>query len=159
MPRARKTAPYTVRVIAVSSEWQAILRGAAKRATCVLLCALALAAGVFGMRRYVEREVAFPRTPPLVSLKNRPVWMTDFLAGQIAAGVRPAGVHSAFDHQMLVDRVAMLKTNPWIRNVRQVRRVYGKRPADTLEVDCDYRAPIALVKWGKDYWLVDGEGV
>ena len=159
MPRARKTVPYTVRVIAVSSEWQSILRGFAVRATGALLCGIALAAGVLGMRRYVESDVAFPKAPPAVSLKNRPVWMTDFLAGQIAAGVRPAGLHSAFDHQMLVDRVAMLKTNPWIRNVRQVRRVYGKRPADTLEIDCDYRAPIALVRWQKDYWLVDPDGV
>lgn len=72
---------------------------------------------------------------------------------------RPAGTHSAFDHQLLVNTLAMLKANPWIRQVRQVRRAYGKQPGDTLEVDCQYRAPVALVKWQDYFWLVDGDGV
>lgn len=136
-----------------------MLRRVGTHASGAALCLLVLAAGVFLLKRYVEREVAFPKKPPAVVLKNRPVWMSDFLATSIAESVRPAGAHSSFDHQMLVDRVAMLKTNPWIKNVRQVRRTYLQRPGDSLEIDCDYRAPIALVKWGKDYWLVDGEGV
>jgi len=37
--------------------------------------------------------------------------------------------------------------------------VYGQRPGDTLEVDCEFRAPIALVQWGQYYWLVDGDGM
>jgi hypothetical protein len=157
MAKSKKSNPYGMKRF--PPEWSAAIRVAAARATVTLLVAVVLSAGVFGMKRYVEREVALPKAPPAVLLKNRPVWMTDFLAGQIAASVRPAGLHSTFDHQMLVDRVAMLKTNPWIRNVRQVRRVYGKAPGDTLEIDCDYRAPIALVRWQKDYWLVDVEGV
>jgi hypothetical protein len=159
MGRSKKTTPYSVRIITVSSEWAVMLRRAATRVTVAALVVVVLSASVFGMKRYVERDVALPKAPPVVVLKNRPAWMTDFLAQQIAASVRPAGLHSAFDHQMLVDRVAMLKTNPWIRNVRQVKRVYGKKAADTLEIDCDYRAPIALVKWQRDYWLVDADGV
>jgi hypothetical protein len=143
----------------MSPETSAWLRRVGTQASAATLFVLVLAAGVFLLRRYVEREVAFPKKPPTVVLKHRPVWMSDFLAASIAESVRPAGAHSSFDHQMLVDRVAMLKTNPWIRNVAQVRRVHGAKPGDTLEIDCDYRAPIALVKWGKDYWLVDGEGV
>ena len=157
MAKAKKSNPYGLKRF--PAEWSAALLGGATRATVVALCAIVMAACVFGMKRYVEREVALPKAPPAVSLKNRPAWMTDFLAAQIAASVRPAGLHSTFDHQMLIDRVAMLKANPWIRNVRQVRRVYGKRPGDTLEIDCDYRAPIALVRWQKDYWLVDVDGV
>ena len=143
----------------MSPEAAAWVRRAGTQVSAVALCLLTLAAGVFLLKRYVEREVAFPKKPPVVVLKNRPVWMSEFLAASISEGVRPAGAHSSFDHRMLVDRVAMLKTNPWIKNVRQVRRGYGQRPGDSLEVDCDYRAPIALVKWGNDYWLVDGEGV
>ena len=143
----------------MSPEVAAWVRRVGTHASGAALCLLALAAGVFLLKRYVDREVAFPKKPPAVVLKNRPVWMSEFLAGSIAEGVRPAGAHSSFDHQMLVDRVAMLKTNPWIKNVRHVRRTYGQRPGDSLELDCDYRAPIALVKWGKDYWLVDGDGV
>ena len=125
----------------------------------VVVLAVVLGAGFFATRRYVEREIVFPAKPPAVVLKNRPAWMTDFLAKQIAAGVRPNGAHSAFDHQMLVDVTAQLRTNPWIRKVNQVRRVYGNKPGDTLEIDCEYRAPVALVQAGGAYWLVDRQGV
>jgi hypothetical protein len=157
MAKAKKSSAYGIK--RWRGEWSAALQRAATRVACVLLCAAAVVGGVLLMRRYVEREVAFPKAPPTVAIKARPAWMTDFLVGQISASVRPAGLHSTFDHQMLIDRVAMLKTNPWIRNVRQVRRAYGTKPGDTLEVDCDFRASIALVRWQKDYWLVDMDGV
>jgi len=92
-------------------------------------------------------------------LKNRPAWMSDFLADQIAHIAQVSGGHNAFDHDMLVELAAALNTNPWIRNVKQVRRVYDKSPGDTIEIDCDYRAPAALVHWGDFYWLVDGDGI
>jgi hypothetical protein len=159
MGKSKKSGAGRSYRLSVSPQTSAWLRRAGAHASAAALVLLALAAGVFLLKRYVERELAFPKQPPAVVLKNRPVWMSDFLADSIAHSVRPAGAHSSFDHQMLVDRVAMLKTNPWIRNVRQVRRTYGQRPGDSLEIDCDYRAPIALVRWGRDYWLVDGEGV
>ena len=117
------------------------------------------ATGFYFLRRHVEHQIVFPATPPQVVLKNRPAWMSDFLAGEIAKLARPAGTRSAFDHKLLVETYSALKTNPWIKSIKQVRRVYGQRPADTLEIDCEYRAPVALVKWGDFYWLVDGEGV
>jgi hypothetical protein len=121
----------------------------------VVLCAV----GLHFDRRYVERKLTFPKAPPRVVIKNRPVWMSDFVADQIARTAQPWGTHSAFDHQLLVDTVALLNSTPWIRQVRQVRRVYGQKPGDTLELDCEFRAPIALVHWGEYFWLVDGRGV
>jgi hypothetical protein len=115
--------------------------------------------GFYFLRRHVEHQIVFPATPPQIVLKNRPAWMSDFLAGEIGKLARPAGTRSAFDHKLLVETYSALKTNPWIKSIKQVRRVYGQRPADTLEIDCEYRAPIAVVKWGDFYWLVDGEGV
>ena len=74
--------------------------------------------------------------------------MSDFLAEQIIAAARPVGTHSAFDHQVLVDIDAMLRHEPVDQAAsRSVRRAYDKKPADTIEVDCEYRAPIALVHW------------
>jgi hypothetical protein len=64
-----------------------------------------------------------------------------------------------FDHKLLVDTTEMLERNPWVKTVRSVRRAYTHKPGDTLEVDCDYRAPVALVKSGPFYWLVDESGV
>jgi hypothetical protein len=43
--------------------------------------------------------------------------------------------------------------------VNEIRRAYGKRPGDTIEIDCEYRVPLALVHWKDYYWLVDSEGV
>jgi hypothetical protein len=118
-----------------------------------------LGAAGYLARDFVGRKIAFPPEPPHVVLKNRPVWMSDLLAEEIVRAAKPAGAHSAFDHQVLVDIDRILRASPWIRDVRQVRRVYQDQPGDTIEIDCDYRAPVALVEWGSYYWLVDGEGV
>jgi hypothetical protein len=108
-------------------------------------------------KKYVEQEVSGPVGPLRVALVNKPVWMSDYLAEQIAATV-PKNSSSAFDHDLLVQTADKLRKNPWVSEVRQVRRVYGEQPGDTLEVDCEFRAPIALVKWKEFYWLVDNDG-
>ncbi len=111
------------------------------------------------MRNFVDRKLAFPTRPPNVVLVNRPVWMSDLLVEQISKEVQPIGLHSSFDHQLLVDTANALQSNPWIRHVNQVRRAYDEKPGDTIEIDCDYRTPTALVKWGQYFWLVDADGV
>jgi hypothetical protein len=138
---------------------RARIRRALVHTACALLFVGALVVGFHFMRRWVEKRVVFPDRAPKIVLKNRPAWMTDFLANQITAAVKPVGTHSAFDHQLLVDVGSMLKTNPWVKKVVQVRRAYGEKPGDTIEIDCDWRAPIALVHWQDYYWLVDGDGV
>jgi len=127
-------------------------------AAAILFIALC-AVGLYADRKYVERKLVPATEAPQVVLVNRPAWMSDFLAEQIAKTAKPAGTHSSFDHQLLVDTVSLLKANPWIRDVKQVRRAYGVKPGDTLEVDCEYRAPVALVHWKDYFWLVDGDGV
>jgi hypothetical protein len=111
------------------------------------------------VERHVEKNLAFPAKPPGIVLKARPAWMSDLVAQQIATQVAPRGAHSAFDHDMLVEITRMLKTNPWIMNVRSVRRVYGDAPGDTLELDCDFRTPAALVRTGNAFYLIDRNGV
>jgi hypothetical protein len=158
MAKAKKPKPIPVKKYSELKLQSGVRRGLIHAAAASLLVA-ALATGFWFMRNWVEKRVVFPDRPPQIVLKNRPPWMTEFLARQITAAVRPVGTHSAFDHQLLVDVTSMLKSNPWIRRVNQVRRAYDKRPADTIEIDCEYRAPIALVHWHNYYWLVDGEGV
>jgi hypothetical protein len=108
---------------------------------------------------YVDRRLAFPSLPPRVVLINRPAWMSDFLAEEIIKSTQPLGLHSAFDQQLLVDTAKALASNPWIKRINQVRRMYEEKPGDTLAIDCQYRVPAALVKWGQYYWLVDSQGV
>jgi hypothetical protein len=119
----------------------------------------AVGAGYHYADRYVEEHVANTTQPLIVVLKNRPPWMNDFLVEQIAAIARPSGPQSAFDHELLAMTADNLSHNPWIRKVQSVRRAYTYKPGDTLEIDCEYRAPSALVKSGAFYWLVDETGV
>jgi cell division septal protein FtsQ len=123
-----------------------------------LLVGVGLGAGYYRIQSYVDRQLVFPVAPPRVVLLNQPAWMSDRLAQQIIESVRPAGTHSAFDQQMLIDIAGLLQSNPWVRHVNQVRRVYGNSPGDAVEVDCDYRTPAALARWGDNFWLVDGDG-
>src|SRR6266481_5352443 len=107
-------------------------------------------------------NLTFARNPPTVVIKERPSWMSDALASKILHVAAPDVAHSAFDHQLLVNTAAILRdhpdTAPWIRKVKSVRRAYENAPGDTLEIDCDFRAPVALVKWELYYWLIDGDG-
>jgi hypothetical protein len=117
-----------------------------------------LVAAVVCLRDLVERRFALPEASPRVVLANQPAWMSQALAEQIIGTVRPVGLHSVFDRQLLVETAAAMAVNPWIKEVRQVRRAYVHGPGDTLEVDCVYRTPTALVQWDDNYWLVDGDG-
>jgi hypothetical protein len=119
--------------------------------------------GYLRARDHVVKDVTFSQNPPKVVLKDRPSWMSDALANKIARVAAPDVAYSAFDHQLLVNTAMLLRTHPdsapWIKNVRSVRREYQKTPGDTLEIDCDFRAPVALVKWETFYWLIDGDGI
>src|ERR1700722_18240853 len=122
---------------------------------------LALAAVVCGvvlLQDLVERRYSWPPTGARVVLVDRPAWMSQALAAQIIDTARPVGIRSVYDRQLLMDTAVALQTNPWIKQVRQVRRAYVHYPGDTLEVDCVYRVPTALVQWQGYYWLVDADG-
>jgi hypothetical protein len=158
MPKPKK--PKTIRVKKVRNpERAAAIRRFLANISFAFLFAALLGAAFYVSRQYVEKKVAFPSSPPKVALKDRPAWMSDLLADEIIRAAKPMGAHSAFDHQMLVDIDRILRASPWIRQVKSVRRLYRDRPGDTIEIDCDYRAPVALVQWRDYFWLVDGEGV
>jgi hypothetical protein len=135
------------------------LRVIARHMTALFLCVVAAGVGLHFLKQHVDRNVVFLDEPPQVIFKDRPVWMSDFLYEQLLSTVRPMGAHSAFDRELLVDVATSLQRNPWIKTVRQVRRAYVRRPGDTIEIDCDFRAPVAIVHWKDYFWLVDGDGV
>src|SRR4051794_2345182 len=114
-------------------------------------------------RDHVVRDLTFARNPPRVVLHERPSWMSDALMNKIMHVAAPDVAHSAFDHQLLVNTASLLQnhpdTAPWVKTVRSVRRIYDNAPGDTIEIDCDFRSPVALVKWEMYYWLVDGDGI
>lgn len=118
--------------------------------------------GLYKVCKYVDHNVAYSPEPPKVVLKSRPAWISDTVVEQICTAARPSGPHSALDHRMLCDAKAMLennlRTNAWIKQINQLKLVYGQRPGDTLVLDCEFRVPVALVHYKDAYYLVDGEG-
>ena len=137
--------------------------GSFLKAVVFLSFVAAFAWGYLRTRSHVEKHVAFGRMPPTVVLKDRPAWMSEGLSQKIVRVAAPEVAHSAFDHSLLVNTAQMLTshpdTAPWVRNVKAVRRGFNKNPGDLLEIDCEFRAPIAAVKWMDYYWYIDGDGV
>lgn len=123
----------------------------------------ALGVGYSRLQRHVEARYATPAEPPRVVLKNRPAWMNDFLASRITSVARPAMVSSAFDRKQLTEVHDQLLSDPdvraWIEKIHSIRRVYGGGPGDTIELDATFRAPVALVRAGDAFWMVDSSGV
>jgi hypothetical protein len=117
-----------------------------------------LSAAIFFSRREVALKLAYSTDPPAVVFRERPAWMTDEIAEELTRSVRPLRGSSAFDQRVLADCARVLSSSPWVKNVNAIRRVYGKRPGDTIEIDCDFRAPMALVRWQDYYWLIDSDG-
>jgi len=151
--------PKKKRQKSVNPETRALLRKILLQCTLVIAF-IAIAGFTFvGLKRYVENDVAASRTPPRIVLKDRPIWMSDTLAQQILRTAQPTSAHSVFDRNVLVNVAQALRISPWVREVHEVRRVHGDQPADTILVDCEFRAPLALVHWKDYYWLVDGQGI
>lgn len=119
---------------------------------CVVIAGCAV--GYIKLRHYVVARLTRNPSPVAVVLKNRPIWMTAYLADTITNSVRPDVPGSPFDKKILIDVYNQLAMSPWVKKVNQVRRVYGKAPGDTLEVDCTYHTPAALVEYGNQYTLV-----
>lgn len=154
MAKAKKSDRFEIEL---SPEKAALYRRIGLHSAIALLFFGSLWVGFHYVKQYVDHEM-MPQKPPMIVIKNRPHWMSDFLVQRIAGTVRPTGVRSAFDRELLLDAKKSLSDNPWISKVYEVRRAYRNGPGDTLEIDCEYRAPAALVKWGAYYWLVDRDG-
>lgn len=115
--------------------------------------------GFYKLREHVVADLSYPSGTPTVVLTHPPAWMSDVLAEQIVRSAQPTLKRSALDQGLLKEVSDILEKNPWVRQVKQIRRVYGQSAGDTIEADCEFRAPIALVAARNEYILVDGEGV
>lgn len=134
--------------------WVWILKGS--------VAALVLGSVIWGMvrlREHVGQTLAYSQDPPAVILRNRPAWMSDGLAAQIARSVQPTQGSSALDRNVLAEVAAALQANSWVKQVHQVRRGYERAAGDTIEIECEYRAPMALVASNNQYILIDTDGV
>lgn len=111
---------------------------------------------------HVRTQITVPDEPPRVVLSDRPAWMSDRIANDVATvladvvGPRPSQLNPA----PLAKAHALLSANPWVREVRQVRRLRDEATGrDTLVIDCEWRTPVAIVRYGDaahpgDYRLI-----
>ena len=141
-----------------------------KRVLSLLVNGLALAVvlggfaiGYNALAAHVRQSYALVNRPPAITLVNRPAWMSDALAGDLAARLADALPRrgSTLDHDLLVSLAGVLDADAWVSRVNRVRRLdVGGR--DTIQIDCDYRTPLAIVQWqdGRDttYRLVSRDG-
>ncbi len=130
----------------------------ALRSLLVLVVLGAGGAAFWKMHQQVEQKLAYPTTPARIVLKNVPEWMSDSTSDAIARSVAPKVQRSALDAQFLRDIADVLSGNPWVKKVHRVRRLYGASAGDTIEIECEYRAPAAFVSSGGDFVLIDAEG-
>ncbi|MEX0887331.1 MAG: hypothetical protein WD009_12925 [Phycisphaeraceae bacterium] len=128
-----------------------------------VMAMLALVLGLTGgwylgeqaLRGYVADRHIEPLTAADIELHDAPAWMTqavrDRLQDFVADHVEPAPL----DPVSLRAAAEALAHDPWVREVRQVRR----RADGRIEVDAAYREPVAVIQGRDGYHLVDADAV
>jgi hypothetical protein len=92
-----------------------------------------------------------------IELVDRPAWMPDALAGDIARALRPA--EQPFADPTLCRTIHdRAEAHPWVASVRQVRRISRRRDS-LVRVTANFRQPVARVQQDTRVWFVDAAGV
>jgi len=154
----RKSARSRI-VAALTSRARFFAGGLARRLTLPAL--LLTAVGVLLWR--LEMHVAERRPPEPVQIQwaELPDWLAEPGNEHILADLRAcSGLTDADDwnDSDLVARVAAELSRPdvgWVRDVRRVMKI----PGGTLRIYCDFRRPVAWVRFGRYDYLVDADGV
>ena len=122
------------------------------------------AAGVLGMKA-LERRVLLAQAAkkPIVAVRvwfaRSPAWLPLSLAREIAYSLVPQGAKFQ-DAGLTAGAFSRASVNPWIRRVNRVTKRPTSDPAIAgVEVDCEFRKPIARVSAGGEDAYVDVEAV
>ncbi len=112
-------------------------------------------AGENALGRYAAQARGGPVTAQQVTLTGAPKWMDPKLSAQLRAQVADAMIDNPLDRRGLADAVAVLRENPWVQDVQQIRR----KAHGNVHVDATFRAPAAVVAGRHGYHVVDRGGV
>jgi len=117
--------------------------------------AVTLVLGFRYLDGYVHRIAQAREVSLTVSLKNPPRWAGEELIEMVclSSGIRSDDF--LLEKDLTPDWVANLERNPWIRKVNRIRKFYNGR----VELDCEFRQPIASVKQHQQTYYLDPEGV
>ncbi len=113
------------------------------------------------LERYVRRLPIFTSSQVTVSLESQPPWMSRALASEILTKSfmpikgKLAELHRrGLDDKLPKILAYQLDKNPWVKKVIWVRRTF----AGSIVINCTFREPLAKVKSGRWYYLVDYQG-
>lgn len=115
--------------------------------------------GFMASDKYVKTIEKSETAPAVAIAGGAPAWMNGQIEEQILSAVRTDKPSQPTDRQTLEERAKTLAASPWVKQVKSVRRTYGNGPGDTIEINAEFRTPVAMVRWENDYWYVDAEGV
>ena len=125
--------------------WRAhLLYGVKVSAVVVVLAASGY--GLLRMERWVLAWPSFSGQPRL-RLVNTPTE----LQGDLAAAVESLRGRPWSDATICADVAKAIAVVPWVKKVVRVQRL----PDGEVEVDCQYRIPVALVQAGDGFYLID----
>jgi len=129
-----------------------------RRAVYLCLFVAATVGAVIGFGRMEDyvRKITLERQVQLkVVMKSQPTWAGDELIEQVclSSGIRSDDF--LLQGNLTSQWMQNLRKNAWVKNVRGVRKYYD----GTVEIDCQLREPIAMLKHGDDVRYVDAEGV
>ena len=111
--------------------------------------------GEQALMRYVSTRHAHPVAATDVDLVGAGGPVRPVLAQRVAKITAEHVSGDPLDGQSLRKAAQALQSDPWVKHVRQVRRVAGGQ----VQVDVVLREPAAVVVTGGGYRIVDGEGV
>ncbi|MDP7035269.1 MAG: hypothetical protein QF752_12315 [Planctomycetota bacterium] len=123
--------------------------------------ALGCIAGIFlvlaadGMYQRVTNQEKYKVDTRGLSIVVQPDWMPTELADGLKLPDGVLGKYSVFESELVSTIGKAYAANPWVREVRGIRREYP----DRIRVALDIRRPVACVRVGAWYYMVDEEGV
>ena len=128
----------------------------------IVLCLIVIAVG-WGMKRLESHVRATTsskwNTPVRLQVAGRPAWMPAELAYRIARSFATDS-KAKYDDADLTDTVlARAVANPWVRQVRSVRKARDADGKPFVRIDCEFRKPAAMVAWRQRFYFVDDTGV
>ena len=125
---------------------------------------IVVAAGAVIMAlRAMERQVLTVQTPNPTSFQLRiahpPEWMPGSLQRRIEAALTPRR-RNTHDPQLPEKVYQLAMANPWVRSVQKVRRCRSNNPDPAiLELDADFRRPLARLATETGFAYLDADGV
>jgi len=124
-------------------------------AAAAVLLVIGWNAGENALEQYAAQTRGGPVVAEHVTLTGAPQWMDPKLSAQLRAQVADAMIEDPLNRRGLTLAVELLRENPWVQDVQQVRRMANGR----VHVDAAFRAPAAVVAGRHGYHVVDRGGV